>query len=499
MEQRFSPNRALRVVLLGTAAYLVASSVALAADPKTGPAMSAPLEFGPVDAPKLSIANVAPGVYSWFNDGLVFGLPGTRTGSLGERTHLTDDWGGLRTKWAENGVFLSLFNTTAYQYVSGGLNSGDAFFSNTQLSLDLDTGRLGWWSGGLFHFSVESRYGSNNADVFGAGTLVPTYMGAVLPQPGIANGTVFTNAFLEQAFGKFGLIVGVIPGLYVPDRTLFGDDWRNFFGNYSFNENPIFTQFYNPQTTTVTASWSPNERLAFSLGVYDAKTDTKNITKDFFKEYNIYGQATYSYQASGLPGQVLVGALWSNQDKLNLRDPLNVTDVAAKFGVGGAFPSLSPNIGDSSWFVIANFSQYLYVKTPPEMRKEIMASGAPLRGIGMFGRFGYSPGDTTALTQHYSLAAFALGLFDARPDDTFGLGGHYNVLSGDLKDGLGRFSGGDIAVDDESGIEAFYNLSITPALSLIASYQHVWNPFTAELAGGEDSVDVPMVRLNSTW
>ena len=493
MEQRFSPNRALRVVWLGTAAYLLASSVALA-DPK-----SAPLEFGPVDAPKLSIANVAPGVYSWFNDGPVFGLPGTRTGSLGERTHLTDDWGGLRTKWAENGVFLSLFNTTAYQNVSGGLNSGDAYLSNTQLSLDLDTGRLGWWSAGLFHFSVESRYGSDNADVLGAGTLVPTYFGAVLPQPGIDNGTEFTNAFLEQAFGEFGLIVGVIPGLYVPDRTLFGDDWRNFFGNYAFNENPIFTQFYNPQTTTVTASWSPNEPLAFSLGVYDANTDTTNISNDFFEEYNIYGQATYSYQASGLPGQVLVGALWSNQDKLNLRDPLNVTDVAAEFGVGSAVPSLSPNIDDSSWFAIANFSQYLYVKTPPEMRKEIMASGAPLRGIGMFGRFGYSPGDTTAITQHYSLAAFAHGLFDARPDDTFGLGGHYNVLSGDLKDGLGRFSGGDIAVDDESGIEAFYNLSITPALSLIVSYQHVWNPFTAELAGGEDSADVLMVRLNSTF
>ena len=48
---------------------------------------------------------------------------------------------------------------------------------------------------------------------------------------------------------------------------------------------------------------------------------------------------------------------------------------------------------------------------------------------------------------------------------------------------------GDISVDDESVIEFFYNVGITPAIYLNTSDQHVWNPFTAALAGGDDFAD----------
>jgi len=507
---------------IGGAVFLLASSMALA-DSNTGaqpvptaeaeqpvptaeadmnPAGSAPDDFGPVDTkPLWSLANVAPGVYSYFNDGAVFGLPGTRVGSITERTQLTNDWGGTRTKWARNGVFWNLYNTTAYQQISGGLTPGDAIINNTELSLDLDTGRLGWWSGGLFHLAVEARIGSDNSKVYGAGTLTPTYYGAVLPQPGKDNDVLFTNLFLQQVFGKAGMIAGVIPGLYVPDRTMFGDDWRHFFGNYAFNETPLFPQFSNQQTTTLTGTYRPNEKLNFSLGVYDANTDVTDISKDFFDEIYIYGQGTYNYEASGLPGQVLVGALWSNQEKLNLRDPISISMAGA-----GAPPTTRPgttnltgNTKDSSGFVNANFSQYLYIKTAPERRKDIMAMGEPLRGVGIFGRIGYAPPETVAITKHFSLALLAHGLVDARPNDSFGIGVSYNELSGDLKNGVRAFSGGDISIDDESVIEVFYDVGITPAISLNTSYQHVWNPFAAALAGGDDSADILMVRLHTEW
>ncbi len=91
------------------------------------------------------------------------------------------------------------------------------------------------------------------------------------------------------------------------------------------------------------------------------------------------------------------------------------------------------------------------------------------------------------------------GLLDVRPDDYIGVGTYYNELSGDLKDGLYRFSNGDISVGDEYGLEIFYDIAITPAGSLNISYQHVWNPFQAALADGEDSADILMVRNNTTW
>jgi carbohydrate-selective porin OprB len=355
----------------------------------------------------------------------------------------------------------------------------------------------------MIHLAVEARFGSDNSKVYGAGTLVPTYYGAVLPQPGKDNDVVFTNLFLEQSFGKsgLGLIAGVIPGLYMPDRTLYGDDWRRFFANYAFNENPIWTLFGNPQTTSLTGTYRPNEKLNFSLGVYDPNTDTTDISKDFFEEIYIFGQGTYNYEASGLPGQVVVGGIWSNQERLNLRDRLSISIAGA-----GAPPTTRPgtinltgNTKDSSGFVTANFSQYLYIKTAPERRKDIMARGEPLRGIGIFGRFGYAPPETVAITTHFSLAALVHGLVDVRPNDSFGIGAFYNKLSGDLKNGVRVFSGGDISIDDESGIEVFYNVGITPAIYLNTSYQHVWNPFTAALAGGDDSADILMVRIHTEW
>ncbi len=493
---------------------MLASSTVLA-DPNTGaqpdetaeaakdPAGQAPDDFGPVDTkPLWSVANVAPGAYSYFNDGAVFGLPGTRVGPIAERTQLTNDWGGTRAKWARSGVFLNFYNTTAYQQISGGLTPGDSIINNTQISLDLDTGRLGWWSGGFFHLAVEARYGSDNSKVYGAGTLVPTYLGAVLPQPGKDNDTVFTNLFLQQTFGKsgFGLIAGVIPGLYMPDRTLFGDNWRRFFGNYAFIENPIWTLFGNPQTTTLTGTYRPNNKLNFSLGVYDPNTDTTDISKDFFEEIYIFGQGSYSYGFTALPGQVVVGVTWSNQEKLDLRNPLSISMDGA-----GAPPTTRPgtvnltgNTKDSSGFVAANFSQYLLVKTAPDRRKDIMMRGSPslLRGIGIFGRAGYAPPETVEITTHLSLALLAHGLVDARPNDSFGVGVSYNEISGDLKNGVSAFSGGDISVDDESVIEVFYNASIIPAMYLNSSYQYISNPFTAALAGGEDSADILMVRLH---
>src|SRR5262245_51103268 len=114
--------------------------------------------WGPVPTEKTSIANLAPILLPFFNNGPVFGLPGTVTGSFWDRTQLTGDWGGARTDLARHGFFFDLYSISAYQDVfSGGLKTGSAFVQNTQLSINVDTGRADLWSGGLIHFTAQSR------------------------------------------------------------------------------------------------------------------------------------------------------------------------------------------------------------------------------------------------------------------------------------------------------------------------------------------------------
>ncbi|TMJ96328.1 MAG: hypothetical protein E6G74_21425, partial [Alphaproteobacteria bacterium] len=110
-----------------------------------GAAQAAP-DWGPVQTDKASIANLSPVLLPFFNNGPVFGLPGTVVGDFWQNTQLTGDWGGFRTSLAEHGIFFDLYSTSSYQDVaSGGLKTGSSFVENLQLSINIDTGRAGLW------------------------------------------------------------------------------------------------------------------------------------------------------------------------------------------------------------------------------------------------------------------------------------------------------------------------------------------------------------------
>src|SRR6476646_8995591 len=83
--------------------------------------MQAALDWGPVQTDKASIANLSPVLLPFFNNGPVFGLPGTVVGNFWQNTQLTGDWGGLRTSLAEHGIFFDLYSTSSYQDVSSGV------------------------------------------------------------------------------------------------------------------------------------------------------------------------------------------------------------------------------------------------------------------------------------------------------------------------------------------------------------------------------------------
>jgi len=157
------------------------------------------------------------------------------------------------------------------------------------------------------------------------------------------------------------------------------------------------------------------------------------------------------------------------------------------------------NFKPDSWATIANVSQYLWVKGSSATIAQEFRSGQPLRGVGVFGRAGYAPQETNPITGDASIAVFARGLSDRRQDDSFGAGFYCDWISRPLKDDIAQLTGGMAAVKNEMGTEVFYDFAITPAIRLIPSYQHVWNPLTAEVARNHRGADVLSVRLSTTW
>ena len=82
--------------------------------------------WGPVPTDKLSLVNIAPVLLPYFNNGPVFGVPGTVLGDFWHRTQVTGDWGGVRTELARHGLFIDVYTTSTFQDVtSGGLKTGD--------------------------------------------------------------------------------------------------------------------------------------------------------------------------------------------------------------------------------------------------------------------------------------------------------------------------------------------------------------------------------------
>ena len=71
--------------------------------------------------------------------------------------------------------------------------------------------------------------------------------------------------------------------------------------------------------------------------------------------------------------------------------------------------------------------------------------------------------------------------------------------AGPLKSDIARLTEATATLENEQGLEVFYDLAITPAIRLIPSYQHIWNPTTAQVAKNERGADVFLLRSSVTW
>ena len=459
--------------------------------------------FGAVPTNKKSLANLAPLLLPYFNNGPVFGLPGTETGDFWHRTQLTGDWGGLRTEMARHGLFFDMYSTTAYQNVtSGGLRTGGSTVSGQQISVNLDTARAGLWSGGLFHLTFQSRSGDDVAHTFNAGTNAPQYIGLAHPDPLKPNNIYPTEYFLVQALTpQFSVLFGKISDVFTPDQTLVGDSYRADFANFNLLKNPMTLNFYNPTALSALVLWTPKKSVAIGGGILDPYSEATSLHNHAFERVNWYLTGIFTYGIHGLPGQVSPAFNWSNRPHLALDAPYGQISAAqapqAVEAMLGVAPTtgLPANFRTNSWLSMVNATQYVYVKDRPSAVGAKLRSGQPVRGVALFGRLGYAPDDTNKVAHDGSIAVWANGLFDARQNDRFGAGFYVNQFSHYFKEDIASLTASTSTAKNEKGTEIFYDFAVTPALRIIPGYQHIWNPLNAKVAAHQDHADVFQLRL----
>jgi len=247
--------------------------------------------------------------------------------------------------------------------------------------------------------------------------------------------------------------------------------------------------------------WTPTKWLTIAAGVFDPNTQANNFAAHAFDTVNLYTGWIFSYAIGGLPGQFEPQYNWTNKPKIDLESPfgsLSLAQIPSAVGIllgNPANEKFPINHKRTTWGTIENISQYLYVRDDPATIAGKLKSGQPLNGVGIFARFGYSPPQASTVTVHGSVALFAHGLCEARKYDSFGVGYYYNAISNDLKNSIKRLTFNTASVNDEMGMEIFYDFAITPAIRFIPSYQHIWDPIAARVSKHENGADVFLSRV----
>ena len=373
------------------------------------------------------------------------------SGDFWSRSTLTGDWGGTRNEWAAKGVTFDIDLTQVGQSViSGGKNIGWEYTGRGNLTLHMDTQKMGLWPGGFFTVEVEGNY--NKPINLDTGALMPVNTNQLFPTTGKQELNIPAVNFTQFLSHYFGVFVGKVATM-----TRISGDMNEFahgkgdtqFLNTAFNINPVALLTIPYSTLAggviILPTKDPNEAI-ISLMVCDSNGKANRSGFDTAFE----GNNTYAIEGRirtdffGMTGHQLVGYTYSGKDFSSL-------DQSMRFIIENGTIKKE----DDSWSFYYNFDQYLY-----EPKKG--------QGVGIFGRFGASDGNPNPFHYFYSLGIGGKGVIPGRPLDEFGIGSYYIDVSNPKFTGI--LKDREI-LRDEYGVEAYYNYSITPWMKLTPDIQ----------------------------
>jgi porin len=384
-----------------------------------------------------------------------FAADPTYSGDLLTRSTLTGDWGGVRNDLAKKGVTFDLNLTQVEQGVAdGGKNHKEEYGGRGDLTLKVDTGKLGLWPGGFLTVELEGNFG--HAVNLRNGGLMPVNSSQIYPTPGSDQLNLPAFNFAQFLSEYAGVLVGKLDTTSGDMNEFAHGKGDSQFMNLAMNINPslLLTVPYSTlgAGVIILPNKDPHAAIISIMAVsanglaYTTGFDTLDTNK---MSFIIEGRMRTDF--FGMTGHQLLGGLYSNKNRKGT-DPRLSLDPNTTFA------------GDEktdSWAVYYNFDQYLY--------EPVKGSG---KGFGIFGRFAVTDGNPNFMHYFYSLGLGGKGVMASRPNDSFGFGG-YNI---DIKNPSISGPGGVISKDffrNEYGFEAYYSAAVTPWALLTPNMQVV--------------------------
>lgn len=387
------------------------------------------------------------------------------TGDLWTRPRLLGDLGGTRTDLANKGVQFDInFTQIVQSVVDGGLERDTRYGGTLDYNLVLDLHRMGVLQGAIIKFRGESRYGESANGI--SGILLPVNTDGSFPltddlDEDIAftlttfSYTQFLSEHVAFLVGKFDTIDGD------PNEFASGRGTTQFMnGNLAFPTSPILMAPYS--TLGAGVILQPVHGVTISSLLYNITDSSTTSGFDDIGDGTVWlTEAQFQYRLGSLPGGQNVGFGYAFDTEF--------VDLGGRL-VFQPGQGLAVTTKDSTWAAYWSAWQYVWVKDASDAPINLMNGEQDRPGVGLFARFGIADEDTNTIEWTASGGVGGKGLIPGRERDTCGVGYFYLSVQPDRL--IDRFG-----VDDHSqGVEAYYNVSITPAASLSFDVQVVESP-----------------------
>lgn len=381
---------------------------------------------------------------------------------LEQQDTLTDNWFTLGRQLTERGVEIGLSATQVYQMnLHGGLamhKRAGRYTGSYDLELAFDLETLagipgasvyahaeGSWSDGLSPGSIGDLFGVN-ADAAGDRAID------------------LTELYWEQALlgdrlilraGKMDLTGGFeCKGCAVAfDTSMYAGDETSQFLNGALVNNPTIP--FPEQGLAVAAYANPVEWIYIAAAVADAEASAAetgfntafHAPDHAFSVMEIGVVPEISSPNGDLVGAYRVGVWHDGQPKAKWSNP-----------AGGKRDDMG-----------------FYVTIDQQVFKE-NADPDDLQGAALFARYGYAHDDVNEIDCFWSIGGQYRGVLPGRDEDVWGVG----FAQGRLVKAAG------FDKSHESVLETYYNMQVTPWMSLAPSIQYIWNP--GGVSGVSDAV-----------
>ena len=378
-------------------------------------------------------------------------IPEPESDNLWTRDTLTGDWGGMRSGLAGRGITADLSLTGYYAglFQGGVADNRFDFGGRADAFFNFDLEKLGLWQAGGFRAHLESRFGEAADRRFPrSGGIWSQNTGIVLPlgEPGRV---VASSLYFTQGIGdRTSLMVGKInvEDLLAADPFLGG--WgRDRFTNLAFVAPPSGVV---PPTIMGGILSHRADLLTFTFMAFDPDDRTNDYWPDdlFSSGVNLSLAATWSGEIANRSSSIGVTGTYSTKEGADLGDFLLPPDLK-----GGA--------KKGSYNLALSASHLLYE-----------LSSSPGKGFGVYAKAAVADGNPNPIRASFVGGCAGHGIIPNRPDDSFGIGYYAYDLSSDLRSALSPL-GPAFNIEDEQGLEVYYNLAVTPWFKVTADIQWI--------------------------